>query len=91
MLLNFASYTLNNERSGVIAASHTMERFCRKRRLYSGNGSDRGDTAPYESSATPTVENASFCIESKLILDSAPAMSTACTWMNVSDRSGGKE
>mmetsp|Transcript_32539 Transcript_32539/g.68429 ORF Transcript_32539/g.68429 Transcript_32539/m.68429 type:complete len:104 (-) Transcript_32539:2405-2716(-) len=60
-----------------MAASHTMEIFCRKSRLYSGNGKDRGDTAQYARRATAMVENESFCIESKLILDSVPAISTS--------------
>lgn len=46
--------------------------------MYSGNGNDRGDTAQYDKSATPTPANVSFWKESKIILDPAPSISTSC-------------
>ncbi len=76
MLLYLPSYTAMSEMMGAIAASHTIERFCRNRRLYSGNGKVRGETAQYDIKATPSVANVIFCTESKEILDDAPAIST---------------
>lgn len=77
ILLYLPSYTEMSEMIGAIAASHTMLRFCKKRRLYSGNGNVRGETAQYDINATPNVANPSFCTESKVILDDAPAITTA--------------
>ena len=74
ILLYFPSYTESSNTSGAIAASQTIERFCKNNLLYSGNGRDLGDTAQYDNKATPITANVSFCIESKVILDSAPTI-----------------
>ena len=77
ILLYFPTKTDKSTNTGAIAASQTTDKFFRKSRLYSGTGSDRGDTAQYDRRAIPRVENDNFWMESKLILDSAPAISTA--------------
>ena len=82
MLLYLPSYTEMSEMIGAIAASHTIERFCKKRRLYSGNGNVRGETAQYDINATPSVAKPSFCTESKVMLDDTPAISTAESFSN---------
>eukprot|EP00979_Chaetoceros_neogracilis_P012935 scaffold3559_cov284-Chaetoceros_neogracile.AAC.33 len=62
--------------SGTATASHVIDRFCKNNRLNSGIGNERGDTAQYDNASTLMVVNESYLIESKVILDSAPAIST---------------
>lgn len=79
ILLYFPSNTLRNITTGAIVPIATIDKFCRKSRLYSGNGTDRGDTAQYDKSAMLTVANITFWMESKEILVLAPDISTSCS------------
>lgn len=60
MLLYLPSYTASKDRTGAIAANQTIDKFCKNSLLYSGNGSDLGDTAQYDRAATPSVAKTSF-------------------------------
>ncbi len=78
-MLYLPSNTLRNITTGAIVPIATIDKFCRNSRLYSGNGTDRGDTAQYDKSAMLTVANITFWMESKEIFVLAPDISTSCS------------
>ena len=87
MLLHLLSNAPRNRTIGaMVVPSPTIDKFCRNSRLYSGNDTDRGETAQYDNSAMLMVTNINLWMESKVSRVPAPAISISCISSHVATR-----
>lgn len=87
MLLYLLSNAPRNKTIGAMAVpSPTMDKFCRNSWLYSGNDTDRGETAQYDNNAMLVETNIILWMESKVILVPAPIISISCIRSHIATR-----